>query len=325
MRRPVVILFILTVYVLFQFIWWAYLLVDLNDEVYNHKIENVALQPLTETQRKTEIDFLEKKISDRRLMVIGEGGVFLALLLWGSIIMVRAYRKEMLLARQQKNFLLSITHEFKSPLAAIKLYLQTLLRHDLNKEKKDSFINSAIGDTERLNNLVENALLANLIDHKGYLFSKEDVNFSALIRLMTQKFQQMPAHGNLQINIQDGLHINADKNAMMVLVNNLIENAYKYSSGDRNISISVFEKSNRIVLEIADQGVGIPDKEKQKIFNKFYRVGNEETRRTKGTGLGLFISKYIIEHHDAKILLRDNEPNGTVVRLEFPPASSLNT
>lgn len=283
-----------------------------------HKIENVMLQNLTEEQRKSEIIFLEKKISNKRWMVIGEGSVFLSLLLWGTLVMIRAYRKEMHLARQQKNFLLSITHEFKSPLAAIKLYLQTILRHDLEKEKTKSFINSAINDTERLNNLVENALLANLIDHKGYSFNKEDVNFSALIRLMTQKFQQMPGHTNLTVQIEDGLHIYADKNAMTLLINNLLENAWKYSKNEKNIFVHGSSKDQWVVMEIRDQGIGIPDNEKRKIFNKFYRIGNEETRSTKGTGLGLFICKYIVDQHNAKIQIIDNVPNGTIVKVELP-------
>lgn len=283
-----------------------------------HKIENVMLQNLTEEQRKSEIIFLEKKISNKRWMVIGEGSVFLSLLLWGTLVMIRAYRKEMYLARQQKNFLLSITHEFKSPLAAIKLYLQTILRHDLEKEKTKSFINSAINDTERLNNLVENALLANLIDHKGYSFNKEDVNFSALIRLMTQKFQQMPGHSNLTVQIEDGLHIYADKNAMTLLINNLLENAWKYSKNEKNIFVHGSSKDQWVVMEIRDQGIGIPDNEKRKIFNKFYRIGNEETRSTKGTGLGLFICKYIVDQHNAKIQIIDNVPNGTIVKVELP-------
>lgn len=276
------------------------------------------LQNLTEEQRKSEIIFLEKKISNKRWMVIGEGSVFLSLLLWGTLVMIRAYRKEMHLARQQKNFLLSITHEFKSPLAAIKLYLQTILRHDLEKEKTKSFINSAINDTERLNNLVENALLANLIDHKGYSFNKEDVNFSALIRLMTQKFQQMPGHSNLTVQIEDGLHIYADKNAMTLLINNLLENAWKYSKNEKNIFVHGSSKDQWVVMEIRDQGIGIPDNEKRKIFNKFYRIGNEETRSTKGTGLGLFICKYIVDQHNAKIQIIDNVPNGTIVKVELP-------
>src|SRR5205085_808128 len=111
---------LLSVYVIFQFGWWAYLLIGLNDEVYAHKIENVSLKSLSPEQRQIEIDFFERKISDRRWMVIGEGGVFFLILVWGATMMIGAYKKEMILARQQKNFLLSITHEFKSPLAAIK-------------------------------------------------------------------------------------------------------------------------------------------------------------------------------------------------------------
>ena len=322
MRRPAFIFFLLVFYILFQFIWWAFLLIELNEEVYTHKIENVSLKSLSPEEYATEINFLEKKINNRRWMVIGEGGVFFALVIWGLFVMVGAYRKEMLLARQQKNFLLSITHEFKSPLAAIKLYLQTLLRHDLDKQKEHSFINSAINDTDRLNNLVENALLANLIDHKGYSFTKEQFNFSAFIRLMTQKFQQMPNHGITSIQIEEGQFIYADKNALNILVNNLLENAWKYSHDDKNISVNVFKANDKIILEIGDQGIGIPEKEKQKIFDKFYRVGNEETRRTKGTGLGLFICKYIIQNHDAKIQIRDNQPHGTIVRLDFPSVPS---
>lgn len=317
MRRPALIFTLLSFYVLFQFIWWAYLLIDLNEEVYTHKIENVSLQSITPEERSSEISFLEHKIDQRRWMVIGEGTVFLILLMWGSLLMIRAYRQEVLLARQQKNFLLSITHEFKSPLAAIKLYLQTLLKHDLHKDRQQSFINSAINDTDRLNNLVENALLANLIDHKGYSFAKEDLNFSAFMRLMTQKFQQMPDHGTLTVQIEDNVHLFADKNAMNILVTNLLENAWKYSTTDKNIGVRLFKNEKNVVLEIADHGVGIPVAEKEKIFQKFYRIGNEETRRTKGTGLGLFICKHIIEEHRGKIFISDNSPNGTVFKVEF--------
>jgi two-component system phosphate regulon sensor histidine kinase PhoR len=317
MRRTVLLFTLLSFYVIFQFIWWAYLLIGLNDEVYRHKIENVALKTISAQDSEKEIRFFEKKINQRRWMVIGEGGVFIALLMWGSLLMIRAYRQETKLARQQKNFLLSITHEFKSPLAAIKLYMQTLLRHDLDKTKQQSFINSAINDADRLNTLVENALLANLIDHKGYLFSKEDLNFSAFMRLMTQKFQQMPDHETLSVHVEDNVHLFADKNAMNILVNNLLENAWKYSETNKNIAVRLFRENSTVVLEVADQGVGIPAKEKAKIFQKFYRIGNEETRRTKGTGLGLFICKYIVDKHAGKILLKDNQPNGTVVRVEF--------
>jgi two-component system, OmpR family, phosphate regulon sensor histidine kinase PhoR len=321
-NRPVLFIYLLAIYILFQFGWWAYLLIELNNEVCRNQIEYVNIKQLTAEERDREIKLLEERISARHWMVYGEGSVFLILLVWGTAIMLNAYKKEILLARQQKNFLLSITHEFKSPLASIKLYLQTLLRHDLDKNKEKSFISSAINDTERLNNLVENALLANLIDHKGYSFSKEDVNFSALIKIMAQKFQQIPGHENISVQIEDGLYIYADKNALTILISNLLENAWKYSPEDKSLSVKVYSSGFKVILEIGDHGVGIPDKEKHKIFNKFYRVGNEETRRTKGTGLGLFICKYIIDKHNGKIHVSDNKPHGTIVIVEFPSIAS---
>ena len=319
--RPFFILSILAFYVLFQFCWWAYLLVDLNNEVYEHRIENVQLKARTPEESREAIADLEKKNTQRRWMVIGEGSVFLALLTWGSILTARSIRKEMALARQQKNFLLSITHEFKSPLASIKLYLQTILRHDLEKEKEKSFINSAINDTERLNNLVENALLANLIDHNGYSFAMEDLNLSALMRLHVQKLQNVPDPPKFETHIEEGLHIHGDKNALILMISNLIENAWKYSPKETPLGIDLKKDGKKIVLCILDKGPGIPDSEKDKIFKKFYRLGNEETRKTKGTGLGLFIVKYIALGHNGQISVHDNKPHGTIFCIQFPAFS----
>ena len=319
-KRPILTLYILAVYILVQFCWWAYLLTNLNQEVYEHRIENVRLRAEKPDQQEKEVKMLERKIHGRRWMVIGEGGVFLAILAWGSYLTLRSIRKEVGLARQQKNFLLSITHEFKSPLASIKLYLQTILRHELEKPKFESFINSAIHDTERLNNLVENALMANMIDHTGYSFSKEELNLSAFLRLMIQRYQGLPDHHSVEAKIEDGIILDADRNAFSVLINNLIENAAKYSPVGSAIGIELTREPHHVLICISDQGAGVPDGEKKKIFEKFYRVGNEETRKTKGTGLGLFIVRYITEHHDGVIYVEDNKPSGSIfcVRLKTP-------
>lgn len=316
--KPIYIFYLLVIYILLQFVWWSYLLVNLNNEVYKHRIENVALRHLTSEEQIREEKALQKKMHESWWMVIGEGGVFLSLLLFGSIQTLRSFNKEMRLARQQKNFLLSITHEFKSPLASIKLYLQTLLKHDLEKDKKDSFINSAIADTERLNNLVENALLANMIDYKGYTFSKEEVNLSALVRLIVHRFQSVPGLKNkVETNLQEGIVIDADKNAFGLLLNNLLENASKYSAENSVIRFELQKANDKVSLKVADEGVGIPDAEKQRVFEKFYRIGKEETRSTKGTGLGLYIVKYIAEHHNGKISVHDNSPKGSIFEIIF--------
>jgi signal transduction histidine kinase len=318
MKRPYVILSILGAYVVFQFIWWAFLLVELNDEVYHHKIEALYYSNLAAGDQQKEVELFERKISQRRWMVIGEGAVFLSLLGWGLIVTGRAFRKEMVLAKQQRNFLLSVTHEFKSPLASIKLYLQTLLRHDLEPEKTQQFIQNAIRDTERLNTLVENALLANLIDYQGYNFSKEDFNFSAFLRLTIQKFQQVPENRKVITHFEEGLHLYADKNAIAVLLNNLLENAQKYSPPGEPIEVNFYREQDKVILQVKDHGIGIQDQEKPKIFTKFYRIGSEETRKSKGTGLGLFICKYIVDKHEGTITVSDNLPKGTIFSLSFP-------
>ncbi len=315
--RPILFLYILATYILVQFCWWAYLLIDLNNEVIDHRIENVRLKSESKESQRKEIQYLEEKIKQRRWMVIGEGSVFLILLVLGSTLSIKAFKKEVDLARQQKNFLLSITHEFKSPLASIKLYLQTILRHNLEREKEISFINNAIYDTERLNNLVENALLANLINHKGYSFNLEDINLSAFVRLIAQKFQTVPNHEKINMQIQDGIHIMGDKNALHLLLSNLLENAWKYSPEEKSIGVKLESTKDFIRLCVSDEGIGIPDEFKTKIFQKFFRIGKEETRQTKGTGLGLFIVKHVVEGHKGKITVLDNIPQGTIICADF--------
>jgi len=320
--RPVQIFSILVIYILLQFGWWSYLLIDLTNEVYENRIENSHLKNADPVTSKAEEQTLVKKLHQRRWMVVGEGLVFLLLLGWVSYRTFRSFRKEVELARMQKNFLLSVTHEFKSPLAAIKLYLQTIGKHDLDKERQLSFINKAIEDTERLDALVENTLLANMIDYKGYAFNKSAVNLSALLRLSVQKFNSLPDFQHkLMGEIEDSISLNGDKLALTLVINNLIENAAKYSPAGSQIKIHLAKSSQKIpssiVLMISDEGQGIPKKEKQKIFQKFYRIGNEETRKTKGTGLGLYLVKYIVENHDGVISVEDKHPHGAIFKIEF--------
>ncbi len=318
MRRPILILYILAFYVIFQFCWWAYLLLDLNVEIYEHRIENVRLSVDDKQQQEELIAELEERNQQRHWMVLGEGGVFLGLLMWGSFVTLRSIRKEVGLARQQKNFLLSITHEFKSPLASIKLYLQTLQRHDLDADREAAFIQGAINDTERLNNLVENALLANLIDHNGYSFNKEELNLSAFIRLLLQKLPGANQRNRIDGQIEDGISIFADRNAISVLFSNLLENAVKYSPADSTIRITLAKDRGQARLQFIDEGIGVPAAEKKNIFRKFYRIGKEETRKTKGTGLGLYIVKYIIDEHGGDITVADNTPKGSIFEVRLP-------
>jgi two-component system, OmpR family, phosphate regulon sensor histidine kinase PhoR len=292
--RPIAIFYILFIYILLQFTWWAILLVELQKEKW--------------------------------AMVAGEGMVFLGLLLFGGYRLKKAFDKEIAINKQQKNFLLSVTHELKSPLASIKLYLQTILKRDLDKEKQHSFIESSLEDIERLDDLVENMLLATRIENRSYSFPKEEFNISEMLNsLINRTIKMCQGKRKLIAHIEDHIHYKGDRFALASMVNNLIENAVKYSPSGSEIHIGLQKENDKLVLTVADSGEGIPENEKKKIFEKFYRVCDEAVRTSKGTGLGLFIVKQVADNHHAVINVKNNIPNGTIFEVVFNPTTNFKT
>lgn len=251
-------------------------------------------------------------------MISGEGSVFLSLLIFGAYRLRKAINEEKALHQQQKNFLLSVTHELKSPLASIKLYLQTILKRDLDKEKQKSFIENSLTDIERLDTLVENMLIATKIESKSYTYQKEHIDLGAIVKESTQALAiKLKENRNFELHIADAIPFIGDSFALSLVVSNLLENAFKYTSKDDTISIKLLRNGPAIVLSISDTGSGIPEMERLKIFDKFYRIGNEDTRKTKGTGLGLFIVKQIVDHHSGIIRVKSNKPSGSIFEITF--------
>jgi len=285
--KPITIFYCLVFYVFAQLFWWATLLIELE---------------LTS-----------------RGMVMGEGFVFISLMTFGIYKLHKAIDKEKKISNQQKNFLLSVTHELKSPLASIKLYLQTIHKRELDREQQKSFIGKSLLDIERLDDLVENMLLATKIENKSYSFPKEELNLSELVDKIVSRLQIHVCSKEAIISAVDpNVYITGDHFAMASVVTNLIENAVKYSPDCMPVHVGLHRKSNgRVCFTVSDQGIGISDEEKPKIFDKFYRVGSEDTRKTKGTGLGLFIVKQVLDHHQAQIKVKNNQPKGTVFEVSF--------
>lgn len=321
--RPLILFYILVFYILIQFTWWAYLLVNLNTEVYQSKIDFIkSKQPQTEVHIQEEKN-LEKEMHRRWMMVAGEGIVFLSLLIIGITYTRQSFNKEIQLARQQKNFMMSITHEFKSPLAAIKLALQTLQKRRVEEAMQQQLLQRALFETDRVNSLVENILMAARIEAANLDFTFSEFSLSEAVKSYVNMSEHaLKENKKLVYDIEDGLHIHADPLAIASLFMNLLENADKYSPPDTTISIKLFKKDNSAHLEVADNGPGVAEAEKRKIFEKFYRVGNEEIRKTKGTGLGLYIARFIAIHHHAKISVRSNSPKGSIFEVVFPLINS---
>ena len=264
------------------------------------------------------------ELEKRWFMVAGEGLVFLTLLVIGIYKTRQSFRKEFQLARQQKNFLLSITHEFKSPLAAVKLNLQTLQKRHLSKDQMEHVLSNAISETDRIDNLVENALMATRIEAKNLDMLLSEMDISACVNnVLTGIRSTTGSEVVIESNIEPDIFILGDILAISSLISNLVENAIKYSTSDTKINVTLATKRNNALLIVADNGIGISDNEKNEIFTKFYRVGNEETRRTKGTGLGLFIVKHIVDLHHGRVEVRDNEPKGTIFEISIPSLKSV--
>jgi signal transduction histidine kinase len=287
MKKSLIIFYFLLLYSLIQLVSWGMLV--------------ISLEP------------------SKMAMVMGEGSVFLFLLGIGGYFLHQSIKKEDRLHEQQTNFLLSVTHELKSPLAAIKLSLQTIVKRDLDKARQTSLLNNSLKDIERLDDLVENMLLATKIENRSYSFPKEEFDFSELVLKISDRLQihTCDCDQNIDTNILPGIKLSGDPFALASVVTNLLENAVKYSGPCAKVSVELKKLNNHPFLVVADNGPGIPDEEKMLIFDKFYRVGEEKVRKAKGTGLGLFIVKEVLQNHDADISVKDNVPQGTIFEVTF--------
>jgi two-component system phosphate regulon sensor histidine kinase PhoR len=309
--KSLLIFYILVIYVFCQFCWWSILLFNLNKDLYELKASFFDLQGIDMNAE------MQQKLHLKWLMIFGEGLVFITLLAVGILQTRKSFRKEALLAKQQNNFLLSITHELKSPIASIKLYLQTFGKHELKPEKKQELVARAVNDADRLNSLVENILLVSRIDNDSNFLNFSTINLSKLCKEVYAHFHN-ETH-QIEAEIEPNLFVAGDELALQSVLLNLLENAVKYSPESKRIKIKLSSNDQEVILEVLDWGMGVKAEDQERIFQRFYRVGNEETRLAKGTGLGLYIVKYLVNQHKAKIQVMNNEPMGSIFQVKFKP------
>ncbi len=305
-------------YIILQFLWWEVLLVKQSNEIIEGKQNLASLSSANYNQILKNISDLESKKIHRVYMIVGEGTVFLLILLFGMIKVRSSIKKEIEVNEQQKNFILSVSHELKTPLAATKLQIQTLLKHQLERDKQVVLLNNALEETDRLNKLVENVLIANQLTNNHNAIYKVEFNFSELItQTINRYFHDLLDKQSIILTIEENIYLKADKDLIQSVIINLIDNAVKYSFNDVLITLNLKHENNFLVLEIKDCGIGVLEKERKKIFNHFYRVGSEENRKTKGTGIGLFLVKSICDLHHASIETLPNIPKGSIFKIKF--------
>jgi signal transduction histidine kinase len=265
------------------------------------------------------MEMLNQKLKSRTMQYVGEGATFLIVILIGAAVVYGSFARRMMVSKQQNNFMLAVTHELKSPVAAIKLNLQTLEKHQLNEEKRKLLIDRCISESNRLNDLCNNMLFTSQIEGRQYKPAMETFSLSVLAEDMVADIA-MRYSRRFQEEIDAGCKVVGDAPMLRIAISNLLENAIKYTPATQPIIITLTHKPPMVELSIADEGPGIPDSEKKKIFDKFYRIGNEDTRQTKGTGLGLYLSSKIVEQHKGRITVTDNTPSGSIFHIQLPLA-----
>lgn len=313
-------------YLLLAFAWWSVLLFTKNRDAFYAKRDLLRIILVANGKIKTNEEFyqsvafldLEARYRRQEWMILGEASVFVFSLVVGIWLINRGYNKEVMAAKQRRNFLLSITHELKSPIASIKLVLETMIKRNFEREQQEKLMKTALFETDRLHMLVEDLLLSAKLEtaYQPYL---EPLNLSELLQDLVHKLQmKYPAVAFQFEEKTENQVIIGDKSGLTSVALNLLENAVKYSPEHPQIQVRLEQHHGKARFEVADRGIGISDKEKSQIFEKFYRVGSEDTRKTKGTGLGLYIVEQIVKAHHGAISVLDNEPQGTIFRIELP-------
>ena len=256
----------------------------------------------------------------RIVMLVSEGAFFAVLLLVLIGLLWRSIRREVELERQHRNFLSAVTHELKSPLAAMRLALETVASGRASPEAGRKFVGNAIEDVERLQDLVEKVLETTRFGEGWTEIHREDVDLSRLVEDAVESFRRraMAANALLRANISSDIHATVDAEAMTIVVSNLLENAVKYGDVPAAVEVDLSMDGNRAILEVADNGSGISDEDVELIFGRFYRGGDEMTRTTRGTGLGLYLVQQIVEAHRGKVEVASTGPTGTIIRVTVP-------
>lgn len=305
----------LLLYIVAALFFWFIRLEQQNHQMANYKLmELIADDP--DYLKKVEAINLEAE--RKTYQYRGEGATFLGIIMIGAVFVFRAVRRQFKVAQQQQNFMMAVTHELKTPIAVAKLNLETLQKHRLDEARQQKLIKMTLQETNRLNTLANNILVSSQLEGGGYKLVKEEFNLSALTQKILQEMQQRFPDRKLNGAIEPDIDWKGDQLLTTILINNLLDNAIKYAPADRPIDLQLSRFSNGITITVKDQGPGIPDEEKKKVFQRFYRIGSEEVRKAKGTGLGLYLCKKIAADHHGTIQLTDNQPSGCIFVIQLP-------
>jgi len=258
------------------------------------------------------------------------GVIFFALIIAGMIVNTSFLVRELRRSEQHDSFINAVTHELKTPVASIRLHLETLQRRDLPEAQKQEFYRLMLSDTDRLTETVEQVLRAGRAGDKKAGREKSAVDFRQLVRACMEAvrvrhhlppealhYEEVPGNGA-------GMSVMGSAEDLRTAVFNVLDNAIKYSGDSVDVRVRLdAPDEKRLVLSVQDHGVGIPADDLKSIFKRFYRVSHRSLAHIKGTGLGLFIVKAIAQKHGGKVFATSQgEGEGATITMELPRANA---
>ncbi len=268
---------------------------------------------------------LKERIGATHWVVLGFGSLFFALIIVGLILFIIRLVSEIRMNEQQQTFIDSITHELKTPIASLSLYLDTLQMRELEPDLRTEFYGTMRKELDRLNRVIEEVLQVQTIDMQDRrdLFQPVSLNdvIDDCVKELRERRQLIPE----QCRWPGGpdVLVLGDEELLRMIFRNLLDNAVKYSGDEIRIDVSLeCPEPKRAVVTVRDGGVGIPDYALEKIFDRFYRAPSDSVRRRTGSGLGLYLAARSAHLHRGKIEVESEGANkGTTFRVELPRMS----
>lgn len=253
------------------------------------------------------------------------GAIFFLLIIAGLVLNTTFLVREIRRNEQHDSFINAVTHELKTPIASIRLYLETLERRDVPPEQQHEFYRLMLQDTERLHSTVEQVLKAGQAGHKRGQHLEIPIDFGVLVRECVEMARSRYHLDGTALRFEEESNaapsrVVGDPEELKTAVSNVLDNAVKYSRDKVSVTAEIVNSNEKsVVLRVRDQGVGIPAGELKRVFKRFYRVPDRALSKVKGTGLGLFIVRAIARKHGGRAFAEsDGEGKGTTVTIELP-------
>lgn len=270
----------------------------------------------------SDVDIFEKTADRQKVVYIWAGLLAIAVMVAAGLLTAQAIGKQIKINKLKNDFIATVSHELKTPLASMRVLVDTLLEGSYrNQQQVTEYLELVSKENERLTGLIDNFLTFSRMERNKRSFAMARTSPAAIARDAAEAVKTKFSKGRcrFEMNIPDNLpDVTADRDAMVTVLVNLLDNAYKYSYDDKNIELSVSSEDGSVCFRVSDNGVGISRRSIKRIFNRFYQVDRSLARKAEGCGLGLSIAKFIVDAHKGSITVSSKSGEGSTFTVKLP-------